>query len=451
MAVLVAGLAAWGWRFLVQPTVLRVAVGPEGGADAALMTDLARELARDRGRGVRLKLVTTANARASAAELDAGHADLAVVRSDVAMSATGLTIAILHRNAVAFIAPRSSSVRKVTDFAKKRVGILPSTPENVGLLRQVLREYGIDPQSVTEVSLERDSVSEAVRDKRVDVVMVVAPASGHLMNSAVAQVVAASKGEPVLVELKEADAIAQRKPVYESQEIVSGLFGGNPPRPKENFDTLAITYRLVASRDLEDYIVSDFTRRLLTLRMALSQDIALADHIEKPDTDNDSALPIHPGAEAYFDGNAQSFLDRYDDWFYLGAMGLSGIVSGIAALIASARGWMRRSNLSAIDQLIHLQLAAREARDEGTLDAAEVAVARLSIQALQHARDGRLDDSGLAALSLGMEECRQAIADRRARLTQSPERRPLATAEVRHFPDRIPHMSKEIELRIGSS
>ena len=206
-----------------------------------------------------------------------------------------------------------------------------------------------------------------------------------------------------------------------SQEIVNGLFGGNPPRPKQNFNTMAITYRLVASRSLEDYVISDFTRRLFTLRMALSPGSALADRIEKPDTDNETALPVHPGAEAYFDGNEKSFLDRYDDWFYLGAMGISGLVSGLAALIASARAWIRRGTLSAIDELIHIQIEAREAKDEATLDAAEGAVTNLSISTLRYARDGRIDDSGLAALSLAMDECRQTIAERRSRLAASAQ------------------------------
>jgi TRAP transporter TAXI family solute receptor len=424
VAILVAGLFVWGLRFVVQPTVLRIAVGPAGSADVTLISDLAREIARSGGRSVRLKVVTTDDVKASAAALDEGRADLAVVRSDVAMSASGLTVAILHRNAVALIAPHSGTVRKITDLAKKRIGVLRPTPDNMHLLDGLLEEYGIDPGSVSEIGLEPDDVAAAIRDKRVDVVMAVAPASGALITNAVAAVAAASKGEPVFVAVKEAEAIAQRKPVYESQEIVSGLFSGNPTRPKENFNTLAITYRLVASRDLEDYVVSDFTRRLFTLRTALSLATSLADHIEKPDTDSDTALALHPGASAFFDGNEKSFFDRYDDWFYLGAMGLSGVVSGLAALIASARAWIRRSTLSAIDKLIHLQLGAREALDHAALDAAEAALARLSVEAQRHARDGRLDDSGLAALRLAMDECRQTILDRRSRLVaaRSPYR-----------------------------
>jgi TRAP transporter TAXI family solute receptor len=412
----VVALGAFGLRFLVQPTVLRVAVGPEGSADVKLISDLASELARDKGKGVRLRVVTTAGAAESASELDAGRADLAVVRSDVAMSATGLTIAIMHRNAVILVAPRSSKIRSIVDFNKKNVGVVRALPENDWLLEQLLAEYGIGAHAITHVPLEPDEVAEAVRTKRVDVVMVVTPASGAIAKEVVASVAASSGREPVLIGVKEAEAIAQRKPVYESEDIVNGLFGGNPPRPEEGYKTIAVTYRLVAGRNIEDYIISDFTRRLFTLRMALTNDVSLADHIEKPDTEDASALPIHPGAAAYFDNDEKSFLDRYDDWFYLGAMGLSGLVSTLAAAIASMRAWIRRGTLSAIDELIQLQHIVRSTTDPARLDDAEAEVANISIATLRHARDGRIDDSGLAALGLALDECRKAIAERRVRL-----------------------------------
>src|ERR1700740_2784987 len=58
---LTVALALGGLRFLVEPTVLRVAVGPEESANVTLMADLARELANSRTRGLKLKLVTTAD------------------------------------------------------------------------------------------------------------------------------------------------------------------------------------------------------------------------------------------------------------------------------------------------------------------------------------------------------------------------------------------------------
>jgi TRAP transporter TAXI family solute receptor len=432
ICVMVA-LAAFGLRFLVQPTELRVAVGPEDSADARLMTELASELARDKGKSVRLRVVNTNGVAESASELDEGRADLAVVRSDVSMSATGLTVAILHRNAVILVAPRASKVRSIVDLNKKDVGIVHASPENERLLEQLLAEYGISSQDVTFVPLDTDEVEEAVRTKGVDAVMVVAPASGSLTKEVVSLVATGSGREPVLIDLKEADAIAQRRPVYDSEDIVSGLFGGNPPRPSESYKTIAVTYRLVAGRNIEDYVISDFTRRLFTLRMALAKDISLADHIEKPDTEDASALPIHPGAAAYFDNDEKSFLDRYDDWFYLGAMGLSGVVSGLAALIASMRAWVRRGTLSAIDELIKLQHRVRDATQTSTLDEAEAEVASISTATLKHARDGRIDESGIAALGLALDECRKAIADRRNWLATNADGRTSTPDEGQPF------------------
>jgi TRAP-type uncharacterized transport system substrate-binding protein len=441
-AVVVVALIAWGLRFIIQPTVLRVAVGPEGSADVKIVSELASQLAHDESHGLRLTIVKTSDAKASADELDAGRADLAVVRSDVAMSETGLTVAILHRNAIIFLAPHGSSIHKITDLNKKRLGILRATPENSHLLGDLLSEYGIESGAVTQVPLEPDDVGAAIQDKRVDAVMLVAPPSGNFTRGVITAIAGASRGEPLFIEVKEAEAIAQRKPVYESQEIVNGLFGGNPPRPKQSFNTMAVTYRLVASRALEDYVISDFTRRLFTLRMALSPGSALADRIEKPDTEKETALMVHPGAKAYFDGTDKSFLERYDDWFYLGAMVISGLVSGLAAVFASARAWLRRGKLSSIDELIHIQIEAREAKDEAALNAAEAAVTSLSISMLRHARDGRIDDSGLAALSLAMDECRQTIADRRSRLAAAAQgKAQTPSGEVLGLANRAPTLA----------
>lgn len=196
VAAFAAVLIVWGLRFVVQPTVLRVAVGPEGSADVKLVSELASQLTHDESRGLRLTLVKTNDAKASAAELDAGRADLAVVRSDVAMSETGLTVAILHRNAVIFLAPHGSSIRKITDLDKKRLGMLRATAENAHLLDDLLAEYGLEPGAVTQVPLAPDGVAAAIAEKRVDAVMVVAPPSGNFTRGVVTAIAGASRANP---------------------------------------------------------------------------------------------------------------------------------------------------------------------------------------------------------------------------------------------------------------
>ena len=60
---------------------------------------------------------------------------------------------------------------------------------------------------MTQVPLEPDGVAAAILDKRVDAVMVVAPPSGNFTRGVVTAIAGASRGEPVFIEVKEAEAI----------------------------------------------------------------------------------------------------------------------------------------------------------------------------------------------------------------------------------------------------
>ena len=58
----------------------------------------------------------------------------------------------------------------------------------------------------------------------------------------------------------------------------------------------------------------------------------LANRMEEPSTEKSAAFPVHPGAAAYLDGDEESFLDKYSDLIYIGAMLMSVLASAAAAL-----------------------------------------------------------------------------------------------------------------------
>jgi hypothetical protein len=79
------------------------------------------------------------------------------------------------------------------------------------------------------------------------------------------------------------------------------------------------------------------------MRRFLQSEVPIAAAMEKPDTEKGSAEAVHPGAAAYYDNNEKSFMDRYGDWLYIGAMGFSGLGSVIAAMFGLTRGWAGRA------------------------------------------------------------------------------------------------------------
>jgi ABC-type nitrate/sulfonate/bicarbonate transport system substrate-binding protein len=105
-----------------RPSVLRIAV-PRDSDDQAIMAATAHDFAEARD-GIRLKLVAVESLAESSCALQEGHADLAVVRSDLAMPPNGQTVLIMRRDAAVLLAPAESNLRAIDDLRGHKVGVL---------------------------------------------------------------------------------------------------------------------------------------------------------------------------------------------------------------------------------------------------------------------------------------------------------------------------------------
>ncbi|MGT2482209.1 hypothetical protein ACU4GR_32895 [Methylobacterium oryzae CBMB20] len=115
LLVLVAlGLAAAAAAivYLSRPNTLTVAVGPQDGPEAALIEAYANALGPGARRMCSLKVVRYGDVRDSALALQRNKADLAVVRPDVFLPENGLTLAILHDEAMVIAAPEAGRSRR---------------------------------------------------------------------------------------------------------------------------------------------------------------------------------------------------------------------------------------------------------------------------------------------------------------------------------------------------
>jgi TRAP-type uncharacterized transport system substrate-binding protein len=476
-----AGVAGIIYYVLSQPETLRFAVGPPASEDTKVVQAIAAQLARDRA-NIRLRINVVAGPAAAAAAIDKNEADLAVIRRDVGMPRDGQAVAILRRNVVVFIVPSSAppaaaktaaatktaaaaktaartktaaakakagadtpkpkeAIEKIGGLVGRRLGVVGRTQNNIDLLKVILRQYNIgsdkiamltsddlakpnDPAKINIVQLDTTNVSSAIRDSNPDVIMAVGPVSSTITADAIA---AATRGKepPTFLSIDAAEAIAERNPVYESSEIKAGAFGGSPPRPEESVDTIEVNHYIVARQRVAENTVADFTKQLFAIRQSLVSEITAAAKIEKPDTDKDAAVPVHPGAAAYLDGELKTFFDRYSDLLYLGLMVFSFFGSALAGLLSYSKADDRVTKLRGLDRLVEITSAARVA---GTMQALDELVGELdAIHAgmVRQVEDNTLDDTAIMAFAVSFEQARIAIADRRAALHDQPTR-PLA-------------------------
>lgn len=427
VGLLLTGLAAGIGLYWASPTVLRVAVGPAGSDDAKLIAAIAQYLGREH-ESIRLKIVPADSEADSSAKLEAGEADLAVVRTDIALPARAETVAILHRDVVVLFSLPDRGIGKLGDLRGRRVGVVRRAGANRRLLELVLTHIDVPPASVTIVPIEEPAeVGPALRDDRIDAAMVVGSVSGRTVIDTVTAVTAAGEGaNPVVIAVPDAEAVAQRSPIYESSDVVRGAFGGATPRPPETLKTLGVTHRLVAATAVNDNIVAELTRLIFAMRPSVAVEVPLANRIVAPDYEKGASLPVHAGATAYYEGEVQGFIERNTDMIYLGAMALSVVGSGFAAVASRAGSRKRARTLDTLERLLFIVAAAREAHAPAALDELEREADAILGRALESAGQGLLDSTGVSAFALGMDQARGAISDRRAALALLPRALPHA-------------------------
>ncbi len=335
------------------PTTLRVAIGPEDRDHARLMAAVAQKLTQDRA-SVRLKLLRKGGLAENAAMVDDGEADLAVVRSDH-MPKDGQTVALLQRDPVLFVALPGARVTQVADLRGRRIGMLAINDDNQRLLQNVLRQEQLELGQVNLISLTVGDIPRALTERRVDAVMTMSPLQGSLLDGIQSAFTDMGLKTPLVFGVKDAEAVAHRRPELEVYEVPRGAFGSHPPRPEDDMSTVSLSHRLVARSSLSDRTVSDFTRLLFGSRAALVSQNPLAQTIEALDPDEAAALEMHPGARKYFSGEQQTFIERYGDWAYIGLTLVTMVASGLGALFSfiSAR---RQTVASRCMQDIHAVL-----------------------------------------------------------------------------------------------
>jgi TRAP-type uncharacterized transport system substrate-binding protein len=416
------GVAAGTLYLLLRPTTLRIAVGPPGSDDQKLVQTLAQIFARD-GSHIRLSPITTEGAAESIALFAASKADLAVARGDLNLPANAESVAILRKNVVVLWAPSglpakgskkkpAAKINGIDELAGHRVGVIGRTQANVTLLRVILTESGVNPDKVAVTQFATNQIAEMARDPTIEAYMAVGPLDSKITKDAIAAT-AATRGEPKFLPIDVSEAIAQKHPLYESEEIAGSIFNSSPARPEDKVETVSVNHLIIAPKSLSDTTVGAFARQLFTVRQQVARELPSASKIEKPDTDKDAALPAHQGAAAYIDGNERTFLEKYTDYIW----GAILILSGLGSAGAWLRHYWKRDEREIYethrDSLLELIAKARQAETPEALAAMQTEADQILHEALDCYDDGAIEESDLSVIGLALEQFHHAVTDRR--------------------------------------
>ena len=140
--LMTSGLAGAAWLHWSRPTVLKVAVGPSGFADAELMAAFSRTLSSNKS-NVQLTVEHTAGPSEAVGKLINGETQLAVMRGDGPTSDSIRAVAILHTDPIVIVVPEKSKVDDFGDLNGKTVGLIGPPGADDALLGTLRRHYGV--------------------------------------------------------------------------------------------------------------------------------------------------------------------------------------------------------------------------------------------------------------------------------------------------------------------
>ena len=422
IAGLLVFVVAAGALFLtLRYDTLRIAVGPPESNDAKLIDAMAKTFVRER-RPVRLLPIVTENATLSASLLREGKADLAVIRSDE-LPSEAQAIAILRKNVLVLWAPQRrgatergkgtpSRISSIEQLAGRKVGLLGRAPANVSLLKAVLSISGVAPEKVEIIPFAAADAAKMAADPALDAFATVGPTDSRITADAISAT-ARARGEPKFLAVDASEALAKKFPQYESAEIPPSSFGSSPQRPEDTVETIGLSHLIVARKSVSEVMAANLTRQIFADRQSLLNELPGIATLEKPDTDKDASVPVHPGAAAFIDGTEQTFVEKYSDYFW----GALLLFSGVGSAGAWLRAFMKRDEKAKYfvlrDRLLDLIARMRAEQSIAALEGMESEVDDIVQDTLMFYEDGAIEEGQLAAFNLALGQFRHVAAEQR--------------------------------------
>ncbi|MFN3892757.1 MAG: TAXI family TRAP transporter solute-binding subunit [Beijerinckiaceae bacterium] len=414
--ILIAAAAALTYQYSRNWATLRAAVPPLGAAGQRMLQDLSREGAKE-STWLTMRRIAVADPAAAAAAIEKGEADVAVVRSDVAMPRNGRSIAVFQTLYAFLIVPPRSAIDDFKSLKDRTIAVVPDNQANEKLLDLILDHHGVPRASVRRTPMKPEEVGPALQQRKIVAAFVVGPVGGAAAET-FQSVQKAMKGTPKVFGVEDAEAIHRLAVGVDATEVSKGVFGGSPAQPEDDLTTIGVTMRMVVPAKMSSMAAGELTRVLFE---AKAKAVTASPHMremQEPDSDNKD-YPIHPAAQAYFDGEAPTFMDRFESFFWLG-WALVGLLGSLAGWIVSKVSQPKKNAIAEhFDNLLGFLDEVRQA-DLKKLDELQARIDKAVGRLFDQREDETLTADAVAIYSIAIDYARAMIVERRAQLLQQP-------------------------------
>lgn len=282
-------------------TQLGIATATVGGAYYPMGQAIAN-VVNNHYKAVQLTAEVTNGALENNRLLDKGESALALTNADLGFFAVNgekpyekkmniAAIGNLHPSVFHIITLANSPIKSIKDFKGKKIAVGPAGGATIGLLENVLAEYGLTMKDVKPSYLPYTDGFTQLSDGNVDIALAVSgyPAAAVMEVSTTKKIKFIEPGE---AEFKK---MLEKFPYYSVINVPKDIY-----KLESDAKAIGIKNLFICKKDLDVDTVYNITKALYDNLKELIDNNKVAAQIDAA-TLRETSIELHPGAKKYFD------------------------------------------------------------------------------------------------------------------------------------------------------
>ncbi|MEG4533689.1 TAXI family TRAP transporter solute-binding subunit [Microcoleus sp. D2_18a_D3] len=355
---------------------------------------------------LRIKVVENQGTNENMRRLEANEVQLAIVQNDTVTVPQARVIASLYKQVFHLIVSEQSGIQSVSDLKGKHIALMDKNNPSYSSFWLISKHYGLKPSDFKSTPGSWTEATKLFASGEVDAIFRVQP----LGSDWVSDLLQNTPGK--LVPIDQAAAIKIKRPYLEADLIPKGTYKGEPAVPDVDLPTVGVEATLLVRQDVDPEIVKEITQILFERRRNLVAADSLATMISQPSGSGSFAIPIHEGAQAYYDREKPHFFAANSNVIGLSFSFVTLFVSWLLQL--RARFLQTQKNRADKFNLIILNLIQRS-RQAGTfeeIDRLQEELFEIFKQVMEDLDQDRIDADSFHSFTFTWETALKIATDR---------------------------------------
>ncbi|MCF6189354.1 MAG: TAXI family TRAP transporter solute-binding subunit [Cocleimonas sp.] len=293
----------WFYQNLNKTYHVRIAASKPG-SETYRLVKAAADVTAKQYPSMSFELVPSVGSSQNLKLMKANQVQMAAVQADSSLIPEARLVSQLFPDIFQLVVRKDSNIVSVSDLRGKTLALPSTSSGQYKSFWFLMKHYNYGEGDFDFKSMSSSAAAFALEQGTVDAVFRVRPPGSKDIQALVEKV------DVRILEIDQAGALGLSLAAISIGVIPKGSYQGVPPVPTRDIQSASVQRLLIARDDLDAEVVNNFTRVLFEQRKELLESSTLASFVQAPDRGKGTDIPLHEGAEQYYDRNEPNFLQE---------------------------------------------------------------------------------------------------------------------------------------------